>query len=212
MTIPEAKRVEMAAWPRRELFSFFSGMSDPFYSVTFTVDVTKAKHWAKARGLSFYYLLVWLCTRALDEVDAFHYTLRGGELCRLETRWPSFTDLKPGAEQFHIVTMPAGDDPDEFCREARRISRAQECFIREDVEGDWLFFVSCLPWLPLTALTNERNADPDDAIPRLAWGQYTERGGVYTLGMSMEVNHRFIDGLHIGRFYQALCRLIDNLT
>lgn len=32
-----------------------------------------------------------------------------------------------------------------------------------------------------------------------------------TLGMSVEVNHRLIDGVHIGRFAQALEGLIDAL-
>lgn len=89
---------------------------------------------------------------------------------------------------------------------------AQEAFINMDVEGDFLWFCSCLPWLPITALTNERDFDRDDAIPRLAWGQYTEENGRYTLGLSFEANHRFIDGLHVGQFYQALGKLIDNLV
>ena len=88
----------------------------------------------------------------------------------------------------------------------------QDVFIRADMEGDGLFYCSCLPWLPLTALTNERDFNADDAIPRLAWGQYTEQNGRYTLGISVEANHRLIDGLHVGQFYQALCELIDNLT
>ena len=212
MGFPTAEKIPWAEWPRHEVFSFFSGMSDPFFSVTFTVDVTKVKAFSKRSGLSFYYAMVWLCSNALDEVDAFHYTLRGGELYRLETRWPSFTDLKPGAEQFHIVTMPAGDEIEVFCREAREKSMQQETFINMDAEGDFLWFCSCLPWLPITALTNERDFDRDDAIPRLAWGQYTLENGRYTLGLSFEANHRLIDGLHVGQFYQALCRLIDNLT
>lgn len=212
MQIPEAQRIALADWPRQELFRFFSGMPDPFFSVTFTLDVTKVKQYTKARGLSFYYALVWLCAKAMDEVDAFHYTLRDGELYRLEHRWPSFTDRKPGADLFHIVTMPEGDDLDAFCRAAREKSMAQTFFIDNTVEGDWLFFVSSLPWLPLTALKNEGTSSKDDAIPRLAWGKYIEQNGHYTLGFSFEANHRFVDGLHIGRFYEALCKLIDNLA
>ena len=212
MQQPKAVKVSWETWPRHEIFQFFSGMSNPFFGVTFTTDVTKVKAYTKERGLSFYYALVWLCTRAFDQVEAFHYTMRNGDLYRLETRWPSFTDLKPGSEQFHIVTMPADGTIDEFCRTAKAQSMAQDVFIRMDMEGDGLFFCSCLPWLPLTALTNERDFNADDAIPRLAWGKYTEQDGRYTLGISVEANHRFIDGLHIGQFYQALCELIDNLT
>ena len=187
---PKAVKVSWETWPRHEVFQFFSGMSNPFFGVTFTTDVTKVKAYTKAHGISFYYALVWLCTKAFDQVEAFHYTMRDGALYRLETRWPSFTDLKPGSEQFHIVTMPADGTIDEFCHMARAQSMAQDVFIRMDMEGDGLFFCSCLPWLPL----------------------YTEQDGRYTLGISVEANHRFIDGLHIGQFYQALCELIDNLV
>ena len=84
-------------------------------------------------------------------------------------------------------------------------------FIDMSQEGDDLIFLSCLPWLDLTALTNERNFDPDDAIPRLAWGKYVRREGRLELGYSGEVNHRFIDGLHIGRFAERLQALIEAL-
>ena len=54
-------------------------------------------------------------------------------------------------------------------------------------------------------LQNERNFDKDDAIPRITWGKYVRQGGLETLGLSIEVNHRrFVDGVHLGRFYEAL--------
>ena len=65
--------------------------------------------------------------------------------------------------------------------------------------------------MDITALTNERDFDRDDSVPRIAWGRYTEENGKKTLGLSLEVNHRLIDGLHIGRFAQELERLIGEL-
>ena len=175
------------AWPRREVFDFFSRISDPFYSVTFRLDVTRLYTFCKERGLSFYYALIYLSTRAVNETEAFSYALRGGELVKLPARRPSFTDLKPGAEAF------------------------QTGFIDMSEESDELIFFSCLPWLDLTALTNERDFNADDAVPRLAWGKYAERDGRLELGCSVEVNHRFIDGLHLGRFAGRLQALIDGL-
>ena len=198
-------------WERKELFDFFSGVSAPFYSVSFRLDVTRLYDYCHERGLSFYYALVWLSTKAINETEAFSYTLRGGELVRLEARRPSFTDLKKGAEQFRIVTMPAAGTMEAFCAAAKEKSAGQTAFIDMSQEGDDLIFFSCLPWLDITALTNERNFDPDDAIPRLAWGKYVLRDGRRELGYSVEVNHRFIDGLHIGRFGERLQALIDAL-
>ena len=198
-------------WERKELFDFFSGVSDPFYSVSFRLDVTRLYDYCHERGLSFYYALVWLSTKAINETEAFSYALRGGELVRIKERRPSFTDLRKGEERFRIVTMAAEGTMEDFCRAAREKSAAQTAFIDMSQEGDDLIFLSCLPWLDITALTNERNFDPDDAIPRLAWGKYVRREGRLELGYSVEVNHRFIDGLHIGRFGERLQALIDAL-
>lgn len=106
---------DFEAWPRRGIYEFFSGLSQPFYSVTFTLDVTKLYACVKRRGLSFYYALTWLVTEAVN------------------------------------------------------------------------------------------------SVPRISWGRYTRADGRMTLGMSVEVNHRLIDGVHIGRFAQTLEGLIDAL-
>ena len=205
------KKVSIAEWPRRELFEFFSGMSQPFFSVTFNMDVTRLYKFSKAQGISFYYALVYLATKAMNAVEAFRYTLVDGELYLLDERIPSFTDLRKGAENFHIVTAPCGDDIEEFCKRAKKQSNEQREFIVLGEEGPELAFFTCLPWVEMTAMTNERSFDRDDAIPRLAWGKYTERDGRKVLGMSMELNHRFTDGVHVGMFSEKLTELINKL-
>lgn len=206
------KMIDMATWPRRGMYDYFSGVSNPFYSVTVQLDVTDLAAWARREGLSFYYALVYLCTQAVNQTEAFRYDIREGQVALLDRREPSFTDLKPGAELFHIVTMPAGEDIRAFCREARQKSLAQEVFLDMTAEAGPLIYFSCLPWVELTALTNERDFYRDDTVPRIAWGRYVEQNGRLKLGLSLEVNHRFIDGLHIGQFVRALEGLIAALT
>lgn len=125
---------------------------------------------------------------------------------------PSFTDLKPGAEDFHIVTLETGEDMAQFCRRAWEMSRAQQAFVDD---GDWqeeLVYFTCLPWMPITALSNERELEPTDSIPRLSWGKYvTDERGRDSLNMTISVNHRLIDGVHVGRFYEALTARIEQL-
>ena len=205
------RKIDPNTWPRRDIFYFFSKISNPFYSVTFNVDVTEAYAYAKRSGLSFYYALVYLVTRAINSVEAFRYALVDGELVLLDERSPSFTDLKKGSESFHIVTMPCKGDIAEFCFDAKRRSAEQTTFLSTDKEGVDLIYISCLPWVELTALTNERDFDPDDAIPRVSWGKFHERDGRKILGMLLELNHRFTDGVHIGKFADALQNLISEL-
>lgn len=206
------KYVDLDTWPRKDLFEFFSGASHPFYSVNFGVDVTRLYEYAKAHQLSFYYALTYLCTKAMNEVEAFRYTIDEKKVALLDKRIPSFTDLKKDAELFHIVTMECEGTIDEFCKLARETSENQDFFLDFSKESNNQIFFSCLPWIELTALTNERNFDVDDATPRLAWGKFLDVDGRKKLNMSLEVNHRFIDGLHIGRFYEKLQEMIDQLS
>lgn len=203
--------VNMETWPRREAYEFFSKMSQPFYSVTFRLDVTRLRAYTKEQGLSFYYALVWLTTKSLNEVENFRYAISEGHVVLLDRRRPSFTDLHPGAGQFHIVNMPdTGEDIRAFCAAAKERSAAQKGFLDGEDTGDLIYF-SCLPWFEITSVTNERDFDPDDNVPRIAWGKYGEEGGRQRLQMSLELNHRFVDGLHIGRFYEILTSYIESL-
>ena len=82
-------------------------------------------------------------------------------------------------------------------------------------DGAWrdeLIYFTCLPWMPITALSNERDLDPADSIPRVSWGKYvTDPDGRDSLNMTVSVNHRLIDGVHVGRFYEALTARLEAL-
>ena len=198
------QKIELTAWPRAESFRFFSSLDQPFYSVCFRVDVTKLHAYAKSHGLSFYHAMIYFVTQAVNETKNFRYTIRNGEVWLLPARTPSFTVLKPGSDQFQIVTAPCTGGLEDFCRAAKEKTERQTAFLDPASEMDDLIYISCLPWFDLTCCTNERTMDIDDAIPRITWGKYVKEGDREVLGLSIEVNHRLIDGVHLGRFYERL--------
>lgn len=75
------QRISFDEWERRELYGFFADMSNPFYSVTFNLDVTELYEYVKPRGLSFYYALTYLVTRAVNSVRALRFTMRERDTC-----------------------------------------------------------------------------------------------------------------------------------
>lgn len=182
--------IDYTTWRRRELFEFFSAADQPFYNLAYRLDVT----------------------RAINSVEAFRYAKLNGEIVLFRERVPSFTDMSADSELFRIVTVPCEGSVVEFCREAKRRSEAQRGFIDMDAEGQNLIYISSLPWLDLTSLSHERHFDPDDAIPRVSWGKFTDDGsGRKILGMTLELNHRFVDGYHVALFDAELRRLIAEL-
>lgn len=209
------EKIDLQSWNRKDIFSFFENMSNPFYVVSFRQNVTKLYDFVKKNNLSFYYSLVYLCTRAVNEINAFHYVIKNGEIYRIDRRDPSFTDLRSGSENFYIVTLSAKNSIFEFNKAAKARSMNQTKFIDQDSETDTLIYFSCLPWIDITAITNERDllADDakDDSVPRISWGKYIEKDGRKELGISIELNHRLVDGVHIGMFAEKLSNLIDEL-
>ena len=206
------REIDLTTWPRREIYGLFEGCDWPFYQISFPLDVTRLRTYTKKEGLSFYYTLSWLLTKAMEKQEAFCIRIREGRLVVLDELMPSCTVLSPGEEAFRIITLPMGENPADFSRRAKTLSETQTALYDVKTEGrDDLVYYSCLPWLPVLSLTNERHTDPDDCIPRVGWGKYQEQNGRLTLPICLEVNHKTVDGLHIGRLYQAVREMIDAL-
>ena len=106
------------------------------------------------------------------------------------------------------------EESNEVLTELRNVAQAaaQTEFITSGPwDGDQLVYFTCLPWFPLTALKNEKDVNPSDSVPRAAWGRWEEEGSRTRLLLSLELNHRLLDGVHVGRFYEALNRWMEGL-
>ncbi|MEG1994530.1 MAG: CatA-like O-acetyltransferase, partial [Oscillospiraceae bacterium] len=90
-------------WARRELFEFFSSQDYPFYSVTIPIDVTNVKKFSRDNNISFYYLMIWLVTKAINAVPAFKLRIRNEKVFEITRINPSFTDLKKTKKTFILL-------------------------------------------------------------------------------------------------------------
>ena len=206
------REIDLQTWARRNVYGLFSDCDWPFYQVSFPLDVTNLRAYTKKEGLSFYYTLAWLLTKGMEQQEAFCIRIREGRLFVMDELIPSCTVLSPGEEAFRILSLPAGDTIADFSRRTNALNAAQKTLLDPNMESrDDLIYFSCLPWLPVLSLTNERRVDPDDCIPRVGWGKYQEQSGRLTLPICLEVNHRTVDGLHIGRLYEYVQGWIDKL-
>ena len=69
-------KVDLSSWERKELYEHFLHTEKPFWSVTFRADVTELKRYARECHLSFYHVMVWAVSEAMNRTDAFLYTIR----------------------------------------------------------------------------------------------------------------------------------------
>lgn len=198
------ERINIDSWERGELYRFYQQSSHPFYSVCFRQDVTGLYTRCKENGWPVYLTMIHEVTRAVNGLKAFRYGYENGSVVLYDHRDPSFTDMPKGSSQFRILTVPWHRDADVWRARALEKREKQTVFLDESAEGANLIFISCLPWLDLTGMTNERNFDRNDAVPRISWGKFVRDGNRLVCGMAVEVHHGYIDGKDIGELHGIL--------
>lgn len=77
-------------------------------------------------------------------------------------------------------------------------------------EHNNLIYITCLPCMRITSMMHPVDEKNKDSIPRICWGKYFETIDGYNIDMSIQVNHGFQDGYHLGLFYEGLERNISN--
>ncbi|MCL2695322.1 MAG: CatA-like O-acetyltransferase [Clostridiales bacterium] len=204
------KTIDETTWPRRAHCELFGRSANPIYSVTFPLDVTGLYGYVKREGLSFYHAMIWAVMRAINGVEAFHYKLRPDGLIWHDVLSPSYT-FPWGEDLFAILNLDF--DPSEslhaFCARAAREQQALRDPLpteEEDAARDDLVYLSCLPWFTYYHITQETTGDRNDSVPRLLWGRFEEQNGRLVLPMTVQVNHRLIDGIHLSWLKSALER------
>lgn len=203
--------VDLEDWPRRAHFQFFSGLAFPFYNVTSTLDVTGFYPWVKERRLSFYHSLIYATMAVMNGLPDYLYKIRGEQVVKHDRLDPSFVVMDQSTHLLKILTVPFGGTVEEFCaRCARQEAEQREPFPPAESEArDDLVYISCLPWMSFTSLTNEMDTNPDDSIPRVTWGKFEEREGRLLLPYAVQLNHRLLDGWHLSQLVGGVQAWID---
>ncbi len=200
------KEINLDNWDRKEHFNFFIKSDLPFYNVNFNVDITGLKEQTKLHGLSLNNSLIYLTTKTLNKINNFLYRVNNGQVVQYEKINPSFACLRDNEELFRLISVEYCDDifkMDKIIKEA--IINSDKYFDLSMLIGRSDFvFISTLPWIPFTGIDHTLSLKNDDAIPRISWGKFYELNDKIVLPYNIQVNHIFIDGLHVGKFYETL--------
>ncbi|MBS1211116.1 MAG: chloramphenicol acetyltransferase [Proteobacteria bacterium] len=207
------KEIDLSSWARREHFSFFRRADLPFYNVSVNVDVTGLRDTARKRRISFNTLLIYLTVRAMNRVENLRYRCRGDAVVLHERLHPSFAHLKEGEELFRLITVDFADDLLAFDQLVKaEIAKSTHYFNLEKLAGrDDFVFISSLPWVSFTSVDHTLSLKRDDGIPRVSWGKCFDADGKTQLPYNIQVNHMFVDGIHVGRFFDALASEIGHI-
>lgn len=205
-------RVDLATWPRAPQFHFFRTYTRPHFSVTSRLDVTHLMTQVKPTGTSPYRASLYAIGAGLHAVPELLMRFRGDTVIRHDAVDLSMT-VPTTSGSFTYAYMPF--DPDLATFEATAQTLIQAAATKTELSAnlgdrDDVAYLSCMPWLDYTSLTNAMPG-PDDCIPRIGWGKITGADGRYTMPVTAEVHHALADGAHVGAFFSAAQVALDTL-
>lgn len=203
--------INLDTWDRITHYNFFRRMDYPQYLICNNIDITNFLFKLKGRNISFYYAMIYAAIYALNQVKEFKYRIQGDNVVLHDIIHPSFTDMAEGSELFKMVTVFMEADIESFVAMAKEKSdRQKDYFVKKDVEGrDDLAYITCIPWVSFTNLSHTISFNRDDSVPRLAWGKYFNDNGKVLLPFSVQAHHSFVDGIHMGKYYDVLQKYLD---
>jgi chloramphenicol O-acetyltransferase type A len=204
-------RLDLEAWPRRAHYELFRAYDNPWFNLCADVDVTALRAWSRTGGPSFFAASLWCSLAAANEVEEFRYRIRGdGVVIHPVIHGGSTVLLPDGTFRFAYYDFDA--DLDRFAEHVaavlKRVKLESGPLDPQD-ERDDLIHYSVIPWVTFTSFSHARRGGTDDAIPKIVFGKHRDVDGRRWMPVSVEVHHALVDGLHVGKFYEAFQRRLD---
>jgi chloramphenicol O-acetyltransferase type A len=196
-----SRYLDLATWPRRQLYDFFINYSNPYFNVCTQVDVTNLKALVKARDIRFSLAIHYFALRIANEVEPFRYRLKDDGVFVYDVIDGGTTVMLPN-ETFVYAYFGYHRDFNQFIEE---MGQSLDTVINGSGElkptmRDDVIYNTTLPWISFTSFSHARTFGRGESIPRFVFGKFTNQNGRLLMPFSVEVHHALMDGLHVGRY------------
>lgn len=202
------KEIDENAWERAIHCKVFRNSIEPSFCVTFELDITNFLEKVKGQGFSFTMSMVYAVCKCGNEIEAFRYRFLDGKIVLFDRIDTAFTYLNKNTELFKVVNVPMMDTLEEYVKLAAKTAEEQKEYFTGPLGND-VFQCSPMPWVTYTHISHTNSGKKDNATPLFDWGKYYEKNGRIIMPLSVQANHSFVDGIHIGKFADSLQRYMN---
>jgi|SRR5215831_1409988 len=202
--------LDIEKWPRRELYNFFIGYTNPYFNVCCELDISKLKDFVTRRQIKISLALHYFALRAANETEPFRYRLQDDRVIVYDVINGGTTVLLPN-ESFAYAYFDYQRSFEDFIREmgaAVEAIRAGTGKLKPTMRDDVIYHTT-LPWISFTSFAHARTPGRGESVPRFVFGKFRNENNRWLMPFSVEVHHALMDGIHVGKF---LDRLQGSLT
>lgn len=197
------KIIDTDKWARKIHCSIFRNSLIPLYCISFNLDITNFYKEIKKKKYSTTLSLIYIITKCANSIENFRYRFENKEVVLYDNIDTSFTYLKKGSDLFMQVNVPFLNNFDDYISLANyTIANQAEYFI--SAPGNDVFIFSAIPWIDFNYISHTFSGNTECSSPIFDWGKITADNGRLSITLSVQVHHSFVDGIHLGKFYDML--------
>ena len=205
-------KLDQLNWSRKKHFDFYRKFSEPFFGLTFNVDITALYNRPKGRGDSLFLSYLYCILKSINEIEEFRHRIDGDDVLVFQEVGVSATIARDD-KTFGFSYIEYHQDYSKFkelaLAEIDRVKSSRD-FNPSDNKLDTIHFTA-IPWVNFTSISHARHFEFEDSVPKIACGKIVKDGSSVRMPIAVHAHHALLDGLHIGQFQQELEKNVNNL-
>ncbi len=203
------KIIDVDTWNRKHVYRNFMAYTNPSFSISVRIDVTKLCRFCKEQHRSFFAEFLFYVMRTVNAIDEFKLRILGEQVVQYDMIYPSYiVMLEDGSISTCCTMVPP--EHEHFCQAVKAdIAAARNGNIKDfnyEKNTNDCVYISCLPWTDICGMSNPYHyADQEQtSIPRITWGKFTQEDEKNMMFLDIACHHALMDG-------EAVCRAINML-
>lgn len=205
------QKLNLETWNRKEHFSFFNQIEEPFFGITTNIDCTKAYENSKKLNVSFFTYYLHKTLIAINKIENFRYRIIDDGVYIFDVINASATIMRED-KTFGFSLIEFHEDLTVFSekanKEIERVRNASGLFTREFPLTNLIHF-STIPWINFTSLSHARSFNFPDSCPKITFGKIVDQNNIKSMPLSIHVHHGLVDGYHVGEFVILFQKLMN---
>lgn len=197
--------IDLQTWERKAFYEHFINEVVCTYSTTVNLDITKLK------GYRLYPTIIWLLTKAVNQMPEFRTALTDEGLGIFDEMHPAYTIFNPDNKNSSAIWTEFHSDYRAFLRayasdHAKYTSSVE--YAPKPNRPLNTFDISMIPWFTFTSFNINVFDNGKYLLPIFTLGKFFEDNGKRLIPLSIQVHHAVCDGYHIGKFVETLQTMI----
>lgn len=201
------RTIDIESWNRKEHYSLFRALDDPFFGVTVNIDFSNVYKLAKQNNASFFLYSLYKIMQAVNSVEEFCYRIEDESVVCYDVIHPTST-IGRADGTFSFSFFEYNHDLDIFVGNGTeaiaKVKSTSGIGVTPDTDRADVIHYSPVPFIQFTDMKHAMSFGNNRGIPKISTGKYFNYEHKIMLPVSITVNHALMDGLHVAKFIDEL--------